>query len=159
MAVKMWRMVTVMLAALSLAPAVGHLLELPAKMAYDGSMWLQVSQTLYGAFGTVGAAFEVGAVVSAVVLAILVRHRRPALGWTLLGAACLIVTHAAYWIWLAPVNATVSGLTLETLPVGWMALRDQWEYTHAARAVLQTVALVALVYSIIVETPSRASKV
>jgi hypothetical protein len=34
-----------------------------------------------------------------------------------------------------------------------MRLRNQWEYTHAARAVLQVIALGALVLSIIVETP------
>ena len=77
-----------MLAALSLGPALGHLLELPAKMSYSASMWLTVSQTLYPAFGTVGAVFEVSAVVMALTLAFLVRNRQPAFGWTLLGAVC-----------------------------------------------------------------------
>ena len=147
-----------MLTALSLGPALSHLLELPAKMIYDGALWLTVSKTLYATFGTVGAAFEVGAVVATVVLAILVRLRRPAFGWTILAAACVILTHAAFWIWLAPVNATIAALTLETLPADWMALRNQWEYTHAARAALQIVALGALTLSILVETPANVSR-
>ena len=146
-----------MLTALSLGPALGHLLELPAKMAYEGAVWLRISQTLYATFGTVGAAFEVGAVITTVVLAILVRQR-PAFGWTILAAVCVVLTHAAYWLLLAPVNATIAGLTLETLPANWMLLRNQWEYTHAARAVLQFIALAALVYSILLETPSKLGR-
>jgi hypothetical protein len=55
------------------------------------------------------------------------------------------------------VNATMSPLTPETLPADWMRLRNQWEYTHAARAVLQIVALGALVFSILVEIPTNGS--
>ena len=147
-----------MLTALSLGPAVGHLLELPAKITYEGALWLKVSQTLYASFGTVGAAFEVGAVGATVVLAIMVRQRRPAFGWTIFAAVCLIASHAAFWIWLAPVNATIAALTIETLPSNWVGLRNQWEYTHATRAVLQFVALGALVVSILVETSHLNSR-
>jgi hypothetical protein len=64
-----------------------------------------------------------------------------------------VAAHAAYWIWLAPVNATVAALTVPTLPADWMTLRAQWEYTHAARALLQILALGALIVSILIETP------
>lgn len=158
MLIKTWRLLTIMFVALSLAPALAHLLELPAKMSYDGTLWLTISQTLYGAFGTFGAAFEVGAVITTVILAILVRQRRPAFAWTLLGAICMVAVHAAFWIWLAPVNATIAALTPETLPADWMELRNQWEYTHAARAVLQIIALSALVFSILVEIPNSVSR-
>jgi hypothetical protein len=45
------------------------------------------------------------------------------------------------------------GLTPETLPPDWTRLRDQWEYTHAARAALQIIALGSLVVSLLVEIP------
>lgn len=157
MLVRSWRLLAIMLTALSLGPALGHLLELPAKMTYAGALWLTVSQTLYATFGTVGAAFEVGAVVSTVVLTIMVRQRRPAFGWTAFSALCAIISHAAFWIWLAPINATIAALTIETLPSNWVELRSQWEYTHAARAVLQTIALGALVISILLETSRKVS--
>jgi hypothetical protein len=158
MLVKIWRLVTIMFTALSMGTALCHFLEMPAKITYEGALWLTLLQTLYPpAFGTIGAFFEVGAVVTAVVLAFLVR-RRPGFVWTLLGALCLVVAHAAFWIWVAPVNATMSPLTPETLPADWMRLRNQWEYTHAARAVLQIVALGALVFSILVEIPTDASR-
>lgn len=156
--VKTWRLITIMLTALSMGMALDHLLEMPAKMTYDGTLWLTLLHTLYGTFGTIGAFIEVGAVVTAVVLVVLVRRRRPACGWTLVGALCLVVAHVAWWVWVAPVNAAMAPLTPATLPADWMRLRDQWEYTHAARAVLQMVALGALVYSLLVETPTAASR-
>jgi len=65
----------------------------------------------------------------------------------------------AYRVWIAPVNATLGAVTPDTLPPDWTNLRDRWEYTHAARALLQVIALGALVGSILVDTapvPSRA---
>jgi hypothetical protein len=156
MFVKTWRLITIMFTALSMGMALCHLLEMPAKMTYEGALWLTLLHTLYGAFGTIGAFIEVGAVVTAVLLAFLVRQRRSAFGWTLLGALCLVAAHVAWWVWVAPVNATMAPLTPETLPADWMGLRDQWEYTHAARAVLQIIALGALVFSILVEIPTDA---
>jgi hypothetical protein len=159
MLIKIWRFVTIMLTALSLGASLAHLLEMPAKLGYDGALWLKLLQTLYPAgFGTVGAVGEVGAPIAAVLLVFLVRGRRPAFAWTLFGALCLAAAHAAFWLWVAPVNSTMVPLTPETLPANWMELRNQWEYTHATRAVIQFIALAALVLSIIVETPARSSK-
>ncbi len=153
--IRYWRLLTIMLTALSFGPALGHLLELPAKMTYEGPLWLKVSQTLYATFGTVGAVFEVGAVVATVVLAMMLWQRRPAFQWTMVAAVCVVASHAAFWIWLAPVNATIAALTTETLPSNWVGLRNQWEYTHATRAALQFIALGALVVSILIETSHR----
>jgi hypothetical protein len=158
MKLRIWRLLTIMLAALSMGVALCHLMEMPAKLAYDGPMWLTLLQTLYPpTFGTVGAVFEVGAVVTTLVLVFLVRHRRPAFGWTVVAALCLAAAHAAFWIWIAPVNATLGAATASSLPPDWMTLRDRWEYTHAARAILQIVGLGALVYSVLTEVAVTTS--
>lgn len=150
-----WRFFTIMIIVLSLGPALAHLYELPAKIAFEGELWLELLQRLYPpAFGTAGAFFEVSGVVSAAVLVFLVRHRRPAFGWTMAGALFLAASDGAFWIWVAPVNAAMAPLTAETLPANWSALRDQWEYAHAARAVLQLLGLGAIVMSLILETPN-----
>jgi hypothetical protein len=158
MFLKGWRLLAIVFAALSLAPALGHLLEMPAKMSYDGAMWLAVQQTLYGAFGVFGAAFEVGALIAVVVLVWLVRRRPPSFRWTFAAAACMAAAHAAFWIWLAPVNATVAALTPQTLPADWTSLRSQWENAHAARALLQIGVVFALAMSVLVETPDDAPR-
>jgi len=159
MLLRIWRLATIMLTALSVGTVLAHLLEMPAKMTYDGALWLTLLKTLYPpAFGTIGAFFEVSAVISAAVLAVLVRYRKRTFGWALSGSLCLIAAHAAFWVWVAPVNAAMLPLTPETLPPDWMGQRNQWEYTHAARAVLQIAALGALVFSVLVEIPTEASR-
>ena len=151
---RVWRFLTMMIIVLSLGPALAHLYELPAKINFEGELWLELLHRLYPpAFGTAGAFFEVSAVISAAVLAFLVRRRWPAFGWTLAGALLLAMSHAAFWFWVAPVNAEMAPLTAEGLPANWSALRDQWEYAHAARAVLQLLGLGAIVMSVILETP------
>jgi hypothetical protein len=86
------------------------------------------------------------------VLVVANRKRAPAFRWTLLAASCLVATHAIFWIWVAPVNAALLPLSPETLPPDWEHLRDQWEFAHASRAILQIVALAALVISILAES-------
>jgi hypothetical protein len=148
------RFVVIMLLVVSAAAAIAHLLELPAKVQFDAALWLTLLQSLYPpAFGPVAGSAEAAAVVGSIVLAIAVRARGATFRWAVLAAACLAIAHACFWIWVVPVNAAMLPLTAETLPSDWMQLRDQWEYTHAVRAVLEFVALAALVLSLLVETP------
>jgi hypothetical protein len=147
------RFLTLMLAALSMGMAFGHLLEMPAKLAYQGTVWLMLQQTLYGNFRVLGLGLETGALVCALVLAVAVRRRRPAFGWTLFGAVCLACAHAAWWAGAAPVNTALTQYTAQTLPADWALLRAQWEYSHSMRAVLQIAAFAALVVSVLLETP------
>jgi hypothetical protein len=159
MLLRFWRLVTILLIALSMAAAFCHLLEMPAKLKVDGAFWLKLLQTLYPpAFGTAGAAAEVGALVMVVVLVYLVRHRRPAFGLTILAAICMVAAHGAFWIWISPVNATMGPLTPDTLPTDWMQLRNHWEYTHAAREILQIASLLVVMFSTLIEIPTDASR-
>lgn len=58
MFLRWFRLVTIVLTALSMSVAVAHLLEMPAKLRVDGAFWVRLQHTLYPpAFGTVGAAF------------------------------------------------------------------------------------------------------
>jgi hypothetical protein len=157
---KTWRFLTLILTALSMAVAWAHLLEMPAKLKFDGATWLSLLQNLYPpGFGTAGSFFEGGAVITSLVL-VFVIHRRPrAFGWALAGTLCVLAAHAAFWIWVAPVNSMMLSLTPETLPADWTRFRDQWEYTHAVRAVLQLVAVGAFVLSMLTEIPNGTAAV
>lgn len=159
MLIKIVRLLTIVCVGFGMGPAIGHLLEMPAKMTYEGVLWLKLLQTLYPpAFGPIGGTIEGIATLFSILLAFLVRHRRPAFGWTLMGTACMVAAHTAFWIWVAPVNSAMLDLTPDTLPTDWASLRNQWEYTHATRAILQFIALGAFTYSILVETPKQLSK-
>jgi hypothetical protein len=157
--VRNWRLAATLFTALSLAPALAHLLEMPAKLDYDGWLWLTLQQSLYArGFGTVGAFCETAAVVTSVGFAILVRNRGAAFGWTVLGALCVVAAHTSFWIWIAPVTSAIASVSPEALPANWAELRTQWEYTHAVRAILQIVALAALVFSVLLEIPRDARR-
>lgn len=102
-------------AALALAPAMAHLLELPNKIGLPREHYLQVQQIYRG--------------------------------WALAGFLAIAGTQVVFWTWTYPANAATGQWT--TLPEGWEALRTQWEYSHAASAVLNLFAFVALVVCLI----------
>lgn len=154
MLLRTWRFLTIILVSLSMAMAFCHLLQLPPRMSYDGAQWV-ATQSLYQLFGTVGAVIEVSALLMAGVLSLAVYRRRPAFQCTMFGTVCLLVAHAAWWMFVAPVNAEISTWTPDTIPADWTWWRSQWEYTHAARAILEILGLSALVLSVLVETPAR----
>jgi hypothetical protein len=154
MILRTWRFLTIILVSLSMAMAFCHLLQLPPRMSYDGAQWV-ATQSLYRLFGTVGAFIEVSALLLATVLLLAVWRRRPAFQWTLFGTVCLLAAHAAWWMFIAPVNVEIATWTPDTIPADWTWWRNQWEYTHTARAILQILGLSALVLSVLVETPSQ----
>lgn len=151
------RFLTLMLTALTMGMAFSHVLQMPAKLAYGAPQWLLLQQTLYGNFRALGTLIDVGALACALALTLAVRARRPALGWTAFGTICLFAAHAAWWAAVVPLNAQIAQYTPQILPSDWQQFRLQWEYVHAIRFVLQGAAMAALVVSVLVETPRRAS--
>ncbi len=83
----------------------------------------------------------------ALVLTIMVRHQPKVFGLTLAAFLCLLAAHGLFWIFTFPANQATSNWT--TLPENWTALRAQWEYSHAAGAVLNLVAFIMLVLSML----------
>jgi hypothetical protein len=156
MLVKMWRFITLILVALALTMESAHVLELPQKIHYEAQMYSAVNTTLYRYFAMIGGAYQVGSIVFAAVLVVLVRKRSPSFGWTLAGALCLLL---AFGVWLAvvePVNMKISEVLQAapaSVPAVWSRLRYRWEYGHAAGFVVQLFGLCALLLSVLVEIP------
>ena len=146
------RFLTIMLAALSMAMAFSHLLQLPPRLSFDGPTWI-TTQRVFTLYGSLGALIEVSAVVLAALCAYVVRRRSPAFQWTLAGALCLAAALGVWILFVAPANAQISQWTLEILAEDWQQWRLQWEYAHAARAFLLVLGLGTLVQSVLVETP------
>ena len=105
---------------------------------------------MYQLYGPpIGAIIETGAWISALVLLYLVRKRRPASRWTLLGTACFLLAQIAWWIYVFPVNNVMVDWTAESIPPNWTEFAAEWERTHAVRAILQIAGFAALVLSIL----------
>ena len=60
---------------------------------------------------------------------------------------CIALTQVVFWSLTFPVNRQTKNWT--TLPDNWTVLRAQWEYSHAASAVLTFAAFVALIVSLL----------
>jgi hypothetical protein len=152
---RIWRFIALVLTALSMGLSFAHLLELPPKMLFDGQLWVTITtKDLYYLFGSVGAVIEVGSIVTAIVLAFLMRDRGLVFAFTLGGAILLALALALWFVFIAPVNAQLAKWTSTSFPSDWMRYRDRWEYAHAINAIIKLVAFGLLICSILVETPS-----
>ncbi|MGH2617302.1 MAG: anthrone oxygenase family protein [Thermomicrobiales bacterium] len=93
-----------------------------------------------------------GSILTAAVLAGLVR-RRPAFGLTLAGTGDLAAALAVWFAFVAPMNKKVATWSADSIPADWIRVRDQWEFAHAVRVVLQLSGFSMLLASVIAETP------
>jgi len=153
------QVVTLVLVAFTMAPAVAHALEYPGKLRLSKDAYMTVQRIYYPGF-TMAGVVELVSVISALALVVLTPRDSPAFALSLAALLLLVAMHAVYWTVTAPVNKvwlkdeqlskagaaffrtdTGSGKSQEA---DWKHLRDRWEYSHIARAVLVTVALGSL---------------
>jgi hypothetical protein len=139
-------------AALALAPAMAHLLELPNKIGLPAETYLAVQQ-IYRGWALLGVVVF-GALASSLWLALRLRRQRRAFRWALAGFLAIAGTQVVFWTWTWPANAATRQWTY--LPAQWEALRAQWEYSHAASALLNLAALVFLIVSLLLSCYERS---
>ncbi|MGJ5633982.1 hypothetical protein [Nostoc sp. CALU 1950] len=153
--IRAWRFITFMLASFSLSLSMTHLLELPQRMQFDQQLWVKVTvfENVYKLFGSVGAAFEITAILTGIVLVFLVGKRGSSFYWTLGGVIFLVLAFVSWIIFVAPMNAEFAKWLTNPIPADWMRYRDQWEYAHAINALIKIIGLSLLVISVLVETP------
>jgi hypothetical protein len=134
-----------------------HLLELPQRMQFDQQLWVRVTvfENVYKLFGSVGAVFEITAILTAIVLAFLVRKHGSTFYWTLGGAILLVLAFVSWIMFVAPMNVEFAQWLTNPVPADWTRYRDQWEYAHAVNALIKIIGLSLLVISVLVETPKK----
>ena len=102
------RLVALVLTALLLGITFCHVLEMPAKLGYDGGFYMTLQTTLYAHFGPpgVGGFIEPVAILAIIAVAILARRqRRPGFGLTVVACACLLLAFPVIFFALTePVN-------------------------------------------------------
>lgn len=155
MLLRTFRFAAIMLAAFSLCLSMTHLLELRQRMQFDQELWVRVTvvENVYALFGSVGAGFELGAILTAFILMFLVRGRGQTFYWTLGSAVILLVAFVSWIIFVADANTELAKWLTNPVPPDWMRTRDQWEYAHAVNAFIKIAGLSLLVISVLVETP------
>lgn len=144
-AVRVVRFIGFLLLAVTLGASFAHLFALPNKIGLPAEAYLTVQQIFRGwiLFDLVG----IGAICALGILTALLRRRPRVFSMTLAALLSLAAAQAAFWTLAFPIDQATNGWT--DLPPDWTALRDQWEYTHAAMAGLKLIAFAALVVSVL----------
>lgn len=147
MAIKIVSFLSLLFSALALAPALAHLLELPGKINLSRADYLTVQQ-IYRGWALLGIVVA-GALFSTLALTIMSRHQSRAFAFALIALLCIIGAQVVFWTYTFPANQATSNWTF--LPENWQSLRTRWEYSHAAGAGLNLIALSAVIISVLTQ--------
>jgi hypothetical protein len=147
MALKTVWFLSLLFVALAMTPAMAHLLALPNKINMPREQYLVVQQ-IYRGWALLGIVV-LGALFSTLALTIMVRKHPKTFVPILVAFLCLVGTQVLFWIFTYPANQQTQNWTV--LPENWLALRRQWEYSHAVSAGLNLVAFVGLILSVLLQ--------
>jgi hypothetical protein len=147
MALKTVWFLSLLFVALAMAPAMAHLLVLPNKINMPREQYLIVQQ-IYRGWALLGIVV-LGGLFSTLALTIMVRKHPNTFVPILVAFLCLVGTQVLFWIFTYPANQQTQNWTV--LPENWLALRRQWEYSHAVSAGLNLVAFVVLILSVLLQ--------
>lgn len=123
---------SIILMALAFVPSAAHLFEMPNKVGMSEGDYF-IAQGIYRGWARFGIVL-VGALVSDLVLAAMLRGHRTASILAFIGALSIATVLATFFIWIYPANQATENWTVVT--ENWPALRTHWEYGHAANAIL-----------------------
>jgi hypothetical protein len=131
------------LSALALVPSGAHLFELPNKVNLAAEQYFIV-QNIYRDWSLFGIAL-IGALIANLALALLLRGRGAPFVLALFAFLCIALTLVVFFIWTYPANQATNNWTM--IPDNWEQLRRDWEYSHAANAVVTFAAFCAVALS------------
>jgi hypothetical protein len=146
------RFLVVMLAALSLSFGLGHLMQVPARMAWDQYLWVgsTFQGGLYSLSGPLGALIEVTTLIALIMLAALLRrHEASGFALTAIAAGLFATGLLFWWVLVYPVNVELAKWVNGLVPENWIEWRAIWEWGQAANGLLQLVGFAALVASLL----------
>lgn len=127
--------------ALALGAALAHALELPNKIGLERDQYLVV-QSLYRGWNQLAYLLLIE-FISILAVIIMARREPRVFRPALVAILCLIAAQAVFWAYTFPANVATDNWT--TIPPDWETLRLRWEYSHAAGAVFQVLAMSALI--------------
>ena len=145
MLLKIVQFLALMLTALALIPAGAHLLALANKISLAADQYF-IAQSIYRGWALLGIAL-VGALIANLALAILLRGRGAPFVLALVAFLCIALSLVIFFTWTYPANQATRSWT--AIPANWQQLRRQWEYSHAANAIVTFAAFCSLALSVL----------
>ncbi len=139
--------------AVMLGPALAHAFAFPNKIALSENAYFTVQQ-IYSGWSSLGVPLSIEFTGVLATCIIYYRDRR-VFHWTLAALVLLVVGQVVFWSLTYPANTATSNWTI--VPQNWERLRAQWEYSHLANALCQTLAMVALIVAALRRTERGAA--
>lgn len=133
----------IVLTALALVPAAAHVMELPNKLSMTREAYLIV-QRIYRGWNLSGIVV-IAALIATLVLLFFVDG--DAFVPALIAFLAIAATQVVFWVFTFPVNRLTRNWT--NAPDDWQRLRDRWELSHAASAVLNFIAVVSVTIAVV----------
>jgi hypothetical protein len=146
------RFLAIVLTALALVPAGAHLAALPNKLDLPREAYF-VAQAIYRGWALFGVVLFAALGAHAAHAWLLRRRDRP-FGLALAALVLMLAGLAIFFGWTHPANQATQNWTVA--PPNWEALRTQWEYSHAAHALLTFGALCCAVLAALRTYPVEA---
>lgn len=134
------KFLALVLTAIALMPSAAHLFELPGKMDMARDPYFTV-QSIYAGWSMFGLPI-LAAILANLALALAHwRHRKGRGAFAGLSALLIALSLGVFFTWIFPGNAETANWTT---PIdNWKTLRRNWEYGHAANAVIVFAAFIA----------------
>lgn len=133
----------IVLTALALVPAAAHVMELPNKLPMTREAYLIVQRVYRG--WNLSAVVVIGALIATLILMLSVDGA--AFVPALIGFLAIVATQIVFWVFTFPVNRLTRDWT--QVPEDWKQLRDRWEFSYAASAVLNFIAVVCVTVAVL----------
>jgi hypothetical protein len=133
------------LTALALVPSGAHLFALPNKIDLVAEQYFIV-QNIYRGWSLFGVVL-IGALIANLALAVLLRGRGAPFVLALFAFLCIALTLVVFFIWTYAANQATNNWMM--IPDNWEQLRRDWEYSHAANAVVTFAALCSVALSVL----------
>lgn len=140
------KLIALGLTGLILIPSGAHLFEMPAKIGLDRDAYFTV-QGIYAGWAWFAVPIFAAILANGALFLAERRHDSAAARAALLSGALIIMSLIVFFIWVFPGNQATANWT--EMPDDWETLRRQWEYGHAANAVIVFGALLATARALI----------
>ena len=151
MALRVIQFLAIILTALALVPSGAHLAALPNKIGMTQAAYF-VAQQVYAGWALFGIVLF-GALAANLAHTIVLRRLGRSFGYALASFLFIAANLVIFFVWTFPINQATSNWTV--VSTNWNELRSQWEYSHAANAVVTFAALICVVIAVL-RQPSRA---
>lgn len=153
-------MLALLLLAVTMGLALAHALEFPGKLRLDEETYRAVQAIYYPGFTIGGLIGEFGGMLVLAVVLFLTPIAAERFWWSAAALGFLLAGHAVYWVVTHPVNNAwlkdtdlggVGRLFFELFAApdaDWRQMRDIWEWSHVARAILAALGFLSMALAI-----------